>query len=252
MRAVELQSIFKAELKNRLRKRGLPVGGTKVELIQRLESSEAGDADAEVLERPVFGDRREPNADRGLGLGTLKIGDKLHGKVVYMNAVGAYLDVNRGQKVFLHVSRMSTGFVQSPGEILHEGKELDVWVSHFKGGVVDVTLLENEIDKKKQRRSSARQQQSSDKIRTAGISNVEIFDEFRGTVVKVTNYAAMVEVTPKDGSEVRQGLLHVSELGKLRKGYVVDARDALEIGEQLDVIVKGVNLNTGQLRLCIK
>jgi polyribonucleotide nucleotidyltransferase len=61
----------------------------------------------------------------------------------------------------------------------------------------------------------------------------EIGDYFKGTVKKVTNFGAFVEIVPG-----KEGMVHISELDLARTNQVTDV---VKVGDKIDVLVKRID-----------
>lgn len=65
------------------------------------------------------------------------------------------------------------------------------------------------------------------------VREIEVGEEFKGEVVKTTDFGAFVEIAPG-----RDGLIHISNLSS---DYVEDVEDVLEVGDKVKVKVKKVD-----------
>lgn len=66
-------------------------------------------------------------------------------------------------------------------------------------------------------------------------------DIYEGTVVRVLNFGAFVEILPG-----KEGMVHVSDMG--REGFVADANDVVKEGQKVQVRVKEID-NMGRINL---
>ena len=71
----------------------------------------------------------------------------------------------------------------------------------------------------------------------------EAGEKFEGTVTRIFDFGAMVEIAPK-----QEGLVHISELAPFRVGRVTDVVD---VGDKVPVIIKNID-ELGRLNLSIK
>ncbi|MEA2572500.1 MAG: polyribonucleotide nucleotidyltransferase [Acidobacteriota bacterium] len=72
----------------------------------------------------------------------------------------------------------------------------------------------------------------------------EINSNYKGTVKRIEPYGAFVEILPG-----QDGLLHISEMAHTRVGQVTDI---MQIGDEIEVQVVGIEPDTGKIRLSRK
>src|SRR5206468_2246761 len=72
----------------------------------------------------------------------------------------------------------------------------------------------------------------------------EIGTNYKGTVKRIEPYGAFVEILPG-----QDGLLHISEMAHTRVGQVTDL---MQIGDEVEVQVVGIEPDTGKIRLSRK
>jgi ribosomal protein S1 len=164
--------------------------------------------------RAVLESERERARDEAGG--ALAKGAVLRGKVTRLEPFGAFVQVAPGIEGLLHVSQIAHRRIERPDELLSPGQD------------VEVLVLELEVAEGKQRISLGMKQLAPDpwdgvaaRIHPDGV--------FTGTVRRVTDFGAFVELEP--GIE---GLLHVSQMDSSR---VRRPRDAVQVGQQLPVRV---------------
>lgn len=151
----------------------------------------------------------------------LKPGTLVKGKVVSLQAYGAFLDVG-GVEGLLHVSEISHSRLAHPSEALQVGQELEV----------QVTKIEKGKDGK-DRISLSRRALEQDPWRDVETRFTE-GAELDGMVRRTEVFGAFVEIAP--GIE---GLLHISELKTSKR--LSHAREAVQLGQTLKVRVLGID-----------
>jgi len=75
-------------------------------------------------------------------------------------------------------------------------------------------------------------------------------ERITGKVVSVTNFGCFVQLQPPTGDAgPQQGLVHVSEMSD---GFVEDPWSITEVGAEVSVVVKDVDMDSGRLSLTMK
>jgi small subunit ribosomal protein S1 len=162
---------------------------------------------------------------------SLREGAVVRGKVTSVKEYGAFVDLG-GVEGMLHKSELGFARVEHPKDLLSVGQELEV----------QILKLEKSDDPRRPERISL----SLKSLERDPWSDVAArFGEgvqARGVVKRLETFGAFVELAP--GVE---GLLHVSELGKGRP--LRHAREATQLGAQLDVVVLAVDVDKRRLSL---
>jgi small subunit ribosomal protein S1 len=150
---------------------------------------------------------------------------KVQGIVKKIELYGALVDIGIGRLGLLHISQISDEHVKNVSDILTEGDEITAWIRELdrKQGRVNLTMLEPPA------------------VTWSEISENDIHT---GKVVRIEKFGAFVDI----GAE-RPGLVHVSELAK---GYVGDPSDVVEVGDEIEVKVIGVNRRKRQIDLSVR
>jgi small subunit ribosomal protein S1 len=139
---------------------------------------------------------------------------------------GAFVDLG-GVEGMLHVSELGFQRVKHPKDVLSVGQDLEVQIIKMEGDRISLSLKSLERDPWADVAT-----RFSEGARAAG------------TVKRLESFGAFVEVAP--GVE---GMIHVSELGKGRP--LKHARDAVKVGQQLQVVVLSVDQNARRLSLAL-
>ena len=162
-------------------------------------------------------------------LDTLVKGERRIGKVKNITDFGVFVDLD-GIDGLLHITDLSWGRVKHPSEIVQPGQELEVVIL--------------DVDQSRGRVSLGLKQAQPnpwDDIEMRYPANSRL----RGKVVNLVPYGAFVELEP--GIE---GLVHVSEFSWTQR--VVRASDVLNIDDEVDVVVLGVNKEEQKIALGIR
>ena len=191
----------------------------------------------DVADEDVVVDRRvvaeeEERAARERVYGQIKEGDTLTGTVRSLMDYGAFVDLG-GIDALLHVGDISWGRINKPADVLSVGQQVEV----------KVLKLVNEGDK---RRISVGLKQLQPHPWDAAAQNHKIGDRVRGTVTKLMEFGAFVELEP--GVE---GLIHISEMS-WAKGKVRKPSDVVKPGEVVEAIILGVNSAERRISLGLK
>ena len=191
----------------------------------------------DVADEDVVVDRRvvaeeEERAARERVYGQIKEGDTLTGTVRSLMDYGAFVDLG-GIDALLHVGEISWGRINKPADVLSVGQKVEV----------KVLKLANEGDK---RRISVGLKQLQPHPWDAAAQNHKIGDRVRGTVTKLMEFGAFVELEP--GVE---GLIHISEMS-WAKSKVRRPSDVVKPGEVVEAIILGMNAAERRISLGLK
>jgi small subunit ribosomal protein S1 len=191
----------------------------------------------DVADEDVVVDRRavaeeEERAARQRIYGQIKEGDTVTGTVRSLMEYGAFVDLG-GIDALLHVAEISWGRVNKPADVLSVGQQIEV----------KVLKLANEGDK---RRISVGLKQLQPHPWDAIAEKYEAGDRVRGTVSKLMDFGAFVELEP--GVE---GLIHISEMS-WAKGKVRKPSDVVKPGETVEAVILGINPAEHRISLGLK
>lgn len=179
--------------------------------------------------RPVFSKKR---ADRKLAWGHLEeayhTGEKIEAEVVEVVKGGLLVDV--GVRGFVPSSQVERGYVENLSDYL--GKVLFLRVIELDRGKNKVVLSRKVVLEEEQEQ---RRQQTWETLEKGQLR--------KGIVRRLTNFGAFVDLGGVDG------LLHVSQISW---GRVEHPRDVLKEGEEIEVIVLGVDRERGRVSLGLK
>jgi len=159
----------------------------------------------------------------------LKEGAVVHGRVRSLMDFGAFLDLG-GVDGLLHVADMAYNRVAKASDMVNVGDELDV------------KLLR--VDPNTHKVSLGLKQLQEDPWSVAA-RNFQVGDRVSGTVCRLTDFGAFVELLP--GVD---GLIHVSELSWNKR--VRKPGDLLKIGERIEAVILQINLAERRIGLGYK
>jgi len=181
-----------------------------------------------VLSRRVLLER-EREEQKKVTLQTLEEGAVMKGVVKNITEYGAFIDLG-GIDGLLHITDMSWGRVNHPGELFQVGDELTVKVLKF--------------DREQERVSLGLKQIQEDPWTTVP-QKFPVGQRVRGKVVSLTDYGAFVELVP--GVE---GLIHVSEMSWTKR--VKHPSKLVNIGDEVEALVLDIDFANKRISLGMK
>jgi small subunit ribosomal protein S1 len=170
----------------------------------------------------------EFNAQKKDVLSKISVGQELDGTVQRLTQFGAFVDIG-GVDGLVHISEMAWHHVETPGEVVKEGDKVRVQVL--------------KVDPENERISlSIRATQPGPWQQVA--SSINIGDIVTGTVKRLVQFGAFVEVAP--GVE---GLVHISQIAHRHVGT---PHEVLKEGQEVKVKVLDMNADEKRISLSIK
>jgi small subunit ribosomal protein S1 len=158
------------------------------------------------------------------------VGARVRGKVRNLTTYGAFVELEEGIDGMVHVSDMSwTRKVNHPSEMVK------------KGDAVDALVLD--VDADSQRISLGMKQLSTDPWDEIG-THFKIGDMVKGTISKITNYGAFVEL-----DQDIDGLVHISQISEER---IEKIKDVLSEGDAVEARVVKIDKDERRVGLSIK
>jgi small subunit ribosomal protein S1 len=186
-----------------------------------------------VLSRRVLLEE-ESQARAARARAELAIGKVVRGKVTSLAPYGAFVDLG-GIEGLLHVSELGHGRVADPSELLEVGQEIEVQVQKITPpdakGRERISLSRRALTPDPWQQEAARL--------VAGTRR-------SGRVARLESFGAFVELAP--GVE---GLLHLSELASSRGRELRHPREAVQVGQSLDVAVLSVDPARRRIALAV-
>ena len=170
----------------------------------------------------------EAAAARAEVFGKLNVGDIVTGKVARITSFGAFIDLG-GVDGLVHLTELSHERNVSPKSVVSVGDEIEV-------KVLDLNEEEGRVSLSLKATTPGPWDGVEQKL-AAG-------DVIEGTVKRLTDFGAFVEVLP--GID---GLVHISQISHKR---VESPKDALKVGQEVTVKVLEVNAADQRVSLSIK
>ena len=167
-------------------------------------------------------------AARAEVFGKLAVGDVVTGKVARITSFGAFIDLG-GVDGLVHLTELSHERNVSPKSVVSVGDEIEV-------KVLDLNEEEGRVSLSLKATTPGPWDGVEQKL-AAG-------DVIEGTVKRLTDFGAFVEVLP--GID---GLVHISQISHKR---VESPKDALKVGQEVTVKVLEVNAADERVSLSIK
>jgi small subunit ribosomal protein S1 len=202
------------------------------EITCRIIKLDVADEDVVVDRRAVL--EEEEARTREQLLADLKEGTVVSGTVRSLTDFGAFVDIG-GVDGLLHVTDMSWARVNKPADLLKAGDRIEV----------QILKIEQQGTGKRGRRISLGMKQLQADPWTAVVDKYKAGERVRGSVTRVTDFGAFVELEP--GIE---GLIHLSELSWSKK--VRKPEDVVKPGDAVEVVVLGVNGAERRISLGLK
>ncbi|HCA56954.1 MAG TPA: 30S ribosomal protein S1 [Blastocatellia bacterium] len=181
-----------------------------------------------VLSRKVITDQ-VINEQKAETLGQIEVGHVVEGTVKNLTEYGAFVDIG-GIDGLLHVTDMSWGRVQNPGEMFKPGDNVQVKVI--------------KLDREKEKISLGYKQLHPDPWSTV-VEFYPVNTKLTGKVSSVADYGIFVELQP--GVE---GLVHVSEISWSKRPG--SPKKLYRRGDEVEVQVLGVDTEERRISLGMK
>ncbi len=180
-----------------------------------------------VSRRSLIEDERKKQKDDLLT--ELEVGQLRNGVVKNIADFGAFVDLG-GLDGLLHITDMSWGRIGHPSEMVAIDQEIEVQILH--------------IDHEKEKIALGLKQKTPSPW-AAAIDKYPVDARVKGTVVNVMTYGAFVKL--EEGIE---GLVHISEMSWTRR--INHPSELVAIGDEIDVVVLGVNQEKEEISLGMK
>lgn len=179
--------------------------------------------------RLILSERIAREAERGESLfARIKPGDILTGRVSNLRRFGAFVDLG-GYEGLIHISELSWGRVNYPGDVVRPGDVVQVYV-------LDVDPTERKIQLSLKHLQADPWRQVAQRFHPGEL--------VQGEVTNVVSFGAFVRLD--DGIE---GLIHISELAE---GTFLHPRNVLREGQRVDVRVLSVESGNRRIGLSLR
>ena len=202
------------------------------EFINRVVEAEILKIDLErrniVISRRKFMERQRSEAKQKV-FDDLQVGQLRHGIVKNFADFGAFIDLG-GVDGLLHITDMSWGRVNRPGDVLKLEQEVEVMVLS--------------IDREKEKIALGLKQKHASPWEHAD-EKYPVGTRVKGQVTNITTYGAFVKL--EEGVE---GLVHISEMSWTKR--INHPGEMLSVGEEVDVVILEVNKAKQEISLGIK
>ena len=167
-------------------------------------------------------------AARAEVFGKLAVGDVVTGKVARITSFGAFIDLS-GVDGLVHLTELSHERNVSPKSVVTVGEEIEV-------KILDLNEEEGRVSLSLKATTPGPWDGVEQKLAKG--------DVVEGTVKRLTDFGAFVEVLP--GID---GLVHVSQISHKR---IENPKEALKVGQEVQVKVLEVNADAERVSLSIK
>jgi len=157
-----------------------------------------------------------------------KVGDKVAGKVVSLTDYGAFIEIEKGIEGLIHVSEMSwTQHITNPTQIVTMGQ------------LVEAQILN--IDYENRKLSLGMKQLTPNPWQNL-LEKYPVGSKHKGKVCNIQPFGVFVEL-----EENVDGLVHISDLSWTKK--ILNINDFVKLGEELDVIIIGIDVENQKISL---
>ena len=181
-----------------------------------------------VLSRRAWMEK-EIESSRGKFFEETEIGDEIEGIVKSFTSFGAFIDLG-GFDGLLHINDMSWGHVTRPKDYV------------VKGQSIRLKVIKLDTEEKKINLSL---KHFTPDPWTAFQDKYEVDDVVKGTVTKLTDFGAFIEL--EEGIE---GLAHISELSWVKR--IRHPKEILNVGDEVDAKILAYDLQQGRISLGLK
>lgn len=196
------------------------LGKTITVKVHELQSDDTGYKSAVVTRRDILLDE---------SWGKLEVGAVHEGVVSSITAFGAFVNIG-GIEGLVHVSRLSKSRIDNPASVVKKGDKIKVTIA--------------EIDREKRKLALSHKEHEADPW--VGVAEAfPVGKRVKGTVRRITDFGAYVQVAPKI-----EGLLRISELSWTRR--VKHPSEVVAVGQELELEVLSTNTEKHQLALGYK
>jgi small subunit ribosomal protein S1 len=196
----------------------------------RITKLDVADEDLVVDRRAVLEEEERATKDRRYS--QLQEGETVSGVVRSLTDYGAFVDIG-GVDALLHVGEISWSHLNKPADALSVGQK------------IEVKILKISAEGEK-RRISVGMKQLQPHPWDALPGKYKIGDRVRGTVTRLADFGAFVEIEP--GVE---GLIHISEMS-WAKSKVRKPSDVVKQGDAVEIIILALNPTERRMSLGLK
>lgn len=166
---------------------------------------------------------------------TLAVGAVMKGKVVSVQAFGAFVDLG-GLEGMIPVSEMSHTRIGHPNEVVNAGDDVEIEVIRMEAAEPNSP----DKAKRKERITLSMRSRMEDPFKVA-MAELKEGTRVKGKVVRLQQFGAFVELKP--GVD---GLLHVSAMSERR---IAHPRDVVKVGDEIEVQIEKLEPNEKKIGL---
>jgi len=191
---------------------------------------------ASMLDEPLYSEEAwSDDVPSSIKVQDLEVGREMEGIVVTVAPFGIFVDVGADKQGLVHISQLSNDFVQDINTFARPGDSVTVWVAGIlEQGRLDLTMIAP---------VSAEQAKES----LAKFEHVPKDQWLDGNVTGTSNIGAYVNVLEPGGTEVVQGMVHISNIAD---GFVEHPAEVVQPGQHVKVRV--LEVRDGKLRLSMR
>jgi len=204
---------------------------------------------------------RKPRRKVTVQMEDVAVGNTYTGSVTSVQSYGAFVNFGAKSDGLVHISELTTGFVESVEDVVSAGQEVEVRVLSIdteksrvalsmKPEGADAAAGEGEVgeDGRPVRRGKvATRGKQGGKPRNDTPPPVKKGQKYKGTVASLLPFGAFIKLEVEGAEQEVQGLLHVSEISEER---VDNPADKLSEGQEVEVRV--LNIQGSKLNLSMR
>lgn len=212
-------------------------GGDKEEILSRLTSLLGKKLNVKVIDvdratnKLILSQKAAKSEEQKEFLKTLKVGQKLKGKVSGVVDFGVFVNIGDIEGL-VHISEVSWERVDDLKKVVKVNDEVDVTVAEIDSDKISLSMKRHLPDPFKE-----------------AIKNFKEGDIVTGKVIRVTPFGAFVQVETPDKKHVVDGLAHISELSD---EHVSNPKDIIKEKESYNLKIISIEEENRKLSLSLK
>ncbi|TCS84125.1 30S ribosomal protein S1 [Tepidibacillus fermentans] len=172
--------------------------------------------------------QEEKEKEKNTLFSQLQVGEVKDGIVRRITDFGVFVDIG-GIDGLVHISEISWDRVEKPSDVLKEGQQVKVKIVRLDPETKRISLSIKETEPNPWKKA---------------ISTLKVDEIYLGTVKRLTNFGAFVEVMPNV-----EGLVHISQISHRHIGT---PGEVLEVGQQVKVKILDIDRENQRISLSIK
>mmetsp|Transcript_15856 Transcript_15856/g.27324 ORF Transcript_15856/g.27324 Transcript_15856/m.27324 type:complete len:442 (+) Transcript_15856:87-1412(+) len=217
-----------------------------------VQEESAAEAPEKTESKPRQRRPRQPRKKDVISLDTLEVGQELTGTVRGLQAYGAFIDIGAASDGMVHISELTSGFVKDINEVIKVGDTVQVTIKEIdreKSRIALTMLSSADLESKRAAQQEAASRKTDGPRRRSRVQKKKL-EEYQdgqqlvGKVTSVMEFGAFIDV-----GAVTDGLVHISEISADRIDKV---SDVLEVGQEVNVRVVGIDNERGRISLSMK